>query len=89
MSNSNGVKDAMWLFLMKGSHGFDNDDITEMTEAVDRLITMTTQKNAGQPPYAKATQIDWGTLDMEMMRIVCYATTLVLSGRLEELRTFS
>ena len=26
------------------------------------------------------------TLDMEFMRIVCYATTLVLSGRLEELR---
>ena len=32
------------------------------------------------------THINWETLDMEFMRIVCYATTLVLSGRLEELR---
>ena len=74
---SNGVKDTMWHFLMQGTHTFTNEDIEELTEAVNRLIKMTTQKTA---------HINWETLDMEFMRIVCYATTLVLSGRLEELR---
>ena len=55
-----------------------------LREAVNRLIKMTTQKTAGQRP--NTTHINWETLDMEFMRIVCYATTLVLSGRLEELR---
>lgn len=58
---------------MQGTHTFTNEDIEELTEAVNRLIKMTTH-------------INWETLDMEFMRIVCYATTLVLSGRLEELR---
>lgn len=81
---SNGVKDTMWHFLMQGTHTFTNEDIEELTEAVNRLIKMTTQKTAGQRP--NTTHINWETLDMEFMRIVCYATTLVLSGRLEELR---
>lgn len=69
---------------MQGTHTFTNEDIEELTEAVNRLIKMTTQKTAGQRP--NTTHINWETLDMEFMRIVCYATTLVLSGRLEELR---
>ena len=69
---------------MQGTHTFTNEDIEELTEAVNRLIKMTTQKTAGQRP--NTTPINWETLDMEFMRIVCYATTLVLSGRLEELR---
>lgn len=81
---SNGVKDTMWHFLMQGTHTFTNEDIEELTEAVNRFIKMTTQKTAGQRP--NTTHINWETLDMEFMRIVCYATTLVLSGRLEELR---
>lgn len=81
---SNGVKDTMRHFLMQGTHTFTNEDIEELTEAVNRLIKMTTQKTAGQRP--NTTHINWETLDMEFMRIVCYATTLVLSGRLEELR---
>lgn len=84
---ANGIKDAMWRFLMDGSHVFDDKDIDEMKEAVYRLIQMTTQKTAGQKPYSKATHINWETLDMELMRITLYATTLVLSGRLEELRS--
>lgn len=83
---ANGIKDAMWYFLMNGSHTFTDEDINELTDAVHRLIQMTTQKTAGQQPYAKKTHIDWNTLDMELMRIVCYTTTLVLSGRLAELR---
>lgn len=75
----------MWHFLMKGKHVFTDEDIDELTEAVDRLIKMTMQKTAGQ--RKNSTDINWETLDMEFMRIVCYTTTLVLSGRLEELRS--
>lgn len=84
---ANGIKDAMWYFLMNGSHKFTDEDIDELTDSVHRLIQMKTQKNAGQKPYAKKMCIDWNTMDMELMRIVCYATTLVLSGRLDELRS--
>lgn len=84
---ANGIKDAMWYFLMNGSHKFTDEDIDELTDSVYRLIQMTTQKHAGQKPYAKKMSIDWNTMDMELMRIVCYATTLVLSGRLDELRS--
>ena len=83
---ANGIKDAMWYFLMNGSHKFTDEDVDELKDAVHRLIQMTTQKNAGQSQYATKTQINWDTLDMELMRIVCYTTTLVLSGRLDELR---
>lgn len=79
---SNAIKDVMWHFLMdKGQ----KENIPELKDAVYRLIQMTTQKTAGQSGYAKATHIDWNTLDMEIMRIVIEATALVLSGRLDEL----
>ena len=54
---------------MQGTHTFTNEDIEELTEAVNRLIKMTTQKTAGQRP--NTTHINWETLDMEFMRIVC------------------
>jgi hypothetical protein len=47
------------------------------------LIQMTTQKTAGQRRGTKK-DIDWGALDMVLMRIVIEATALVLSGDLEE-----
>lgn len=37
-------------------------------------------------PYAGNAYLYKRGYSMEFMRIVCYATTLVLSGRLEELR---
>lgn len=81
-NQANGIKDLMWKFLMdKGQ----KENIPELKAAVYRLIQMTTQKTAGQKPYAKATDIPWDTLDMELMRIVIEATALVLSGRLDEL----
>lgn len=79
---ANGIKDAMWHFLMNGGQ---KENIPELKESVYRLIQMTTQKTAGQVQYAKATHISWETLDMEIMRIVIEATALVLSGRLDEL----
>lgn len=76
---ANGIKDLMWRFLMdKGQ----KENIPELKAAVYRLIQMTAQKTAGQ---RKGTHIPWETLDMEIMRIVIEATTLVLSGRLDEL----
>ena len=79
---ANGIKDMMWKFLMdKGQ----KENIPELKASVYRLIQMTTQKTAGQKPYAKHTNIPWETLDMEIMRIVIEATALVLSGKLDEL----
>lgn len=79
---ANGIKDTMWHFLMDGGQ---KENIPELKDAVYRLIQMTTQKTAGQKQYARSTHISWDTLDMEIMRIVCEATALVLSGRLDEL----
>ena len=77
---ANGLKDLMWAFLMdKGQAA----NIPALKESVYRLIKMTTQKTAGQPQYAKATHINWESLDMELMRIVVEATALVLSGELD------
>lgn len=79
---ANAIKDAMWHFLQDGGQ---KENIPELKDAVYRLIQMTTQKTAGQGKYGKSTHISWDTLDMEIMRIVCEATCLVLSGRLDEL----
>lgn len=78
---ANAIKDTMWYFLMdKGQ----KENIPALKEAVYRLIQMTTQKTAGQRA-TKKTDINWDSLDMELMRIVIEATCLVLSGRLDEL----
>ena len=39
----------------------------------------------GQKGYAKKKDINWDSLDMELMRIVIEATSLVLSGELDKL----
>lgn len=81
MNPANAIKDTMWCFLMdKGQ----KENIPALKEAVYRLIKMTTQKTAGQRT-TKKTDINWDSLDMELMRIVIEATCLVLSGRLDEL----
>ena len=78
---ANAIKDTMWFFLMdKGQ----KENIPELKESVYRLIQMTTQKTAGQR-LTKKIDINWDSLDMELMRIVIEATCLVLSGRLDEL----
>lgn len=79
---ANGIKDAMWRFLMDGGQ---RENIPELKASVHRLIRMTTQKTAGQRRDKTPTHIPWETLDMEIMRIVIEATALVLSGRLDEL----
>ena len=79
---ADGIKDAMWRFLMDGGQ---KENIPGLKASVYRLIGMTTQKTAGQRPDRTPTHISWETLDMEIMRIVIEATALVLSGRLDEL----
>ena len=63
---ANTIKDTMWYFLMdKGQKA----NIPALKESVYRLIGMTTQKTAGQKGYAKKKDINWDSLDMELMRI--------------------
>ena len=78
---SNGIKDAMWSMFWKGKQ---KANLPELEEAENRLIRMTTQKNAGQ--RKDATCIDWSTLDMEFMRIAIEAAAFVLDDRFEKLK---
>ena len=80
---ANGVKDTMWAMFWKGNQ---KADLESLEESVQRLIRMATQKNAGQSDFAKCTDIDFDTLDMEMMRIVIEATALVLDDRFDRLK---
>ena len=78
---ANGIKDTMWAMFWKGNQ---KADLEGLEESVQRLIRMTTQKNAGQ--RGDATCIDWNTLDKEMMRIAIEATALVLDERFDKLK---
>lgn len=77
---ANDLKDTMWHFLKDGGQ---KENIPALKEYVYDLIQMATQKDAGQ--RGKAKNIPWEHLDMIMFSIVCEATALVLSGRLDEL----
>lgn len=74
---ANNLKDFMWQFLMdKGQKA----NIPALKENVYTLISMTTQKTAGQKKG-----ISWSELDMVLMSIVIEATALVQSGVLDEI----
>lgn len=77
---ANQCKDTMWRFLMDFGQ---KENIPALKEYVYDLIQMTTQKDAGQRKTKG--NIDFAELDMTMFSIVCEATALVLSGRLDEL----
>lgn len=77
---ANEIKDMMWGFLMdKGQEA----NIPALKERVYDLIQMTTQKDAGQRGIKS--HIDWDELNMTLWCIVCEATALVLSGKLDRL----
>lgn len=77
---ANVIKDTMWFFLQdKGQEA----NIPALKEYVYDLIQATIQKDAGQ--RGKAKNIDWSELEMVMFSIVCEATALVLSGKLDEI----
>lgn len=77
---ANDLKDSMWDFL-KDRHQEAN--IQGLKDAVYSLIGMTTQKDAGQREAGK--NIPFEMLDLIKWQIICEATALVLSGRLDEL----
>lgn len=77
---ADALKDTMWYFLQTGSQ---KANVPALKEYVYDLIKATTQKDAGQRGHAD--RIDWNHLDMIMMNIVCEATALVLSGKLDDL----
>ena len=81
---ANGVKDVMWHFLKDGGQ---QANIPALKEVVYTLIQLTTQKSSGEQRGSPKTHIPWSSLDIEflMFQIVCEATALVLSGRLDEL----
>lgn len=76
---ANDLKDSMWDFLKDGHH---EANIPALKDAVYTLIGMTTQKDAGQ----RGKGIPFDMLDIVKWQIICEATALVLSGRLEELQ---
>lgn len=75
---ANELKDAMWTFLMDGGQ---KENIPALKEYVYDLIKVTTQKDAGQ--RGNKDNIDFNHVDMIMFSIVCEATALVLSGKLD------
>lgn len=77
---ANVLKDTMWKFLMDGGQ---EANIPALKEYVYDLIKATTQKDAGQ--RGKAGNIPFAHVDMIMFSIVCEATALVLSGKLDEI----
>lgn len=77
---ANTLKDSMWDFLKDRNQ---EANITGLKNAVYALIQMTTQKDAGQREAEK--NIPFETLDLIKWQIICEATALVLSGKLDEL----
>ena len=72
---------ALWSFLQPGAHQKPN--IAALKEAVNDLCQMTMQKTAGQRKNGKC-DISWDNLERVKFTIICEATLLVLSGRLDE-----
>jgi len=74
---ANDLKDSMWDFLKDGKH---EANIPALKDAVYTLIGMTTQKDAGQ----RGKGFPFEMLEIVKWQIICEATALVLSGRLDE-----
>ena len=77
---ANGIKDTMWDFLKDGKQ---KANIPALKEYVYDLIKLTTQKDAGQ--RGNKSNLSFANVEMTMFSIVCEATALVLSGKLDEL----
>ena len=56
-----------------------------LKSAVYTLIGMTTQKTGGEQANSRRKDIPFATLDMVKLTIICEATALVLSGKLDEI----
>ena len=79
-----GLKDAMWsMFWFKDGKGSpDNEaDKEDLKNAVAWLIRATTQKvGVSALDRGLKNAVDWKALDVQIMKIVCLATSLCLHG---------
>lgn len=80
-----GMKDMMWSMFWV-THDAYQADIDQLEKDIKTLIRMTTQKTAGQKPYATKEDISFDNLERIQMNIICGATVLYLTGALDELR---
>lgn len=78
----NDQSNTMWAMFMMGKQ--QKPDIPQLKRFVHELIQMSTQKTAGQRRQIKG-DLNWDNLNRVVMGILCETTTLVLSGKLDEL----
>lgn len=76
------VHDAMWAFLMKGGQKGNPE---QLEEAVNLLVDMMKQKNAGQKKYAGRDDIPFDLANAVVMSVVCEAVALVLDNRYDKI----
>lgn len=75
--------DTMWTFLQMGSQKVNYE---QYKKAIQDLITMMTQKNAGQRGDKKS--LNWDeNFDMTIITIVCESVALYLSGDLDRVES--
>lgn len=79
---ANEIKDSMWDFLKDGN---GKHNVKRLKESVYDLIKMTTQKGGGTHPGQFGRMIPFEMLDIVKWEIICEATALVLSGKLDVL----
>lgn len=76
------VHDAMWTFLMKGGQKGNPE---QLEKAVNLLVDMMKQKNAGQKKYAGRNDIPFDLVNTVVMSVVCEAVALVLDNRYDKI----
>ena len=76
----NQVKSLMWHFLEMGGQ---EANIPALKDAVMKLCQAVRQNTAGQ--RGKNGEVNWDELWIYQMTVICEATALVLSGKLDEL----
>lgn len=73
--------DTMWSFLQMGGQ---KANISELKANCAMLQHMMMQRTAGQKPYAKRGDVDFGEIDAIVNSIVIEAMALYLSGELDK-----
>lgn len=76
------IHDAMWSFLMKGGQKGNPE---QLEKAVNLLVDMMKQKNAGQKKYAGREDIPFDLANAVVMSVVCEAVALVLDNRYDKI----
>ena len=72
---------TMWTFLQMG---YQKPNISQLKKAIQNLMLMMKQKDAGQRNYKNTLDIE-ENFDMAIITIVCESVNLFLNGDLEKL----